>query len=126
MAVATDEGSHKQRRWAQLSDAQKTTIVFTGISVALAIPFLILQGYYLNAPAGCDVEPNWSEGPLEALSIFGLLSVLGGIASGIWASFSRPRLIGLGMIVLNLGVLVLGLVFTVRDFGHSFDLCMMG
>jgi hypothetical protein len=126
MALATDEGNHEQRRWAELSDAQKTAIVFTVVSAALAIPFLILQGFYLNAPAGCDIAPDWTEGPMKVVGPLGLFAVLFGVTAGIWASTRRPRLIGLAAIALNLGLLVLGLVFLALDFGHSFELCMIG
>jgi hypothetical protein len=126
MAVAMDEGSDRRRRWAQLSDSQKTAIVFSAISVALAILFVILQGFYLTAPAGCDVDPNWSEGPMNVVGPLGLFAVLFGIGAGIWASTGRPALIGLAAIGLNLGLLFLGLVFLALDFGHGFGLCMMG
>ena len=83
MAVVMDEGSDRRRRWAQLGDAQKTAIVFSAVSVALAINYLILQGFYLAAPAGCDVDPSWTEGRLNVVAPLGVFSVFFGIAAGM-------------------------------------------
>lgn len=96
--------------------------MFSLVATTFAIPFVVLSCIYLASDVTCDSGSTLAPG--AALAAFGLLAVIGGITAGTWASFHRPRFVGLATIAFNLGLLFLGIELLRLDFGHSPVFCI--